>query len=112
MATKRGKTVKVTLEYGYAVTSPRFKDVKKGDRISFTCPQGDLNLVLTPKELFEKTSFKSGDEPILVKKDGAAKIWCGGTFRLANGHGTVGSDGDYPITIKPKRGKYGVHSED
>jgi hypothetical protein len=106
MATQPGKTVKVTLVYGYAVTTPQFHHVKKGDKITFTSPQGSLDLLLTPKELFNTNRFKTGDDPILVTKSGPVQIWCGGSFQVPQ-TAWVGPE----VTIKPTRGKYGVHSE-
>jgi hypothetical protein len=106
MATKPGKTIKVKLSYGYTVSAPKFS-VKKGDKITFTSPQGQLDLVLSPKDAFEKNRFRTGDNPILVTKTGPVQIWCGGRFEVPEIYQVNGY-----VTIAPARGKYGVHSED
>jgi hypothetical protein len=76
--------IKLTWDFDHKVQDkPNIPKLKGGDKIEFYAdPPSTVDVELLPSEAFEPARFKTGDPPVLVKKDsdGKTKIWCGGQF--------------------------------
>jgi hypothetical protein len=126
MATPTLKTKAQTIELTYnfvkktisfqAPKSLRGKDpkklkLKKGDLLKFSCKQGTLNILFSPPDAFNPSTYTDGGHPVEVTRDlkpgDKPMIECGGTFK--NKDGKV--DYEKTITINPKTDGYGVTPE-
>ena len=98
--------------------NPKNLKVEKDDELLFTCQQGPLDLLLSPKGVFEPLEYKTGGEVKVVKvlrdikPEDDAMIKCGGTFNNSSGT-LVYETGKRPteITINPATDGYGVTPE-
>jgi hypothetical protein len=100
------------------------KQLKRGKRITFKSPQGDLDLLLEPKpaSAFKPVTFQTGDKPVRVTQaPKKVTIWCGGRFLVRNykprpnghsGHGAKAPVIPKEVRITPRRNRLGVHGDD
>jgi hypothetical protein len=80
---------------------PQNTHLKKGNKVTFVCDQGTLNLWLEPKDAWDRRTFRTGGRPVLVKRP-KGKIWCGGTFTIK----TIRGDST-TVKINPKKKLFG-----
>jgi len=103
------KRVKLSYDFTHKtlITSPRTPVLKKGDRVTFTSPQGEVHVLLRPADAFSPAEFKKGDPPVKVVKNVEGTIWCGGKYR--DGEGITATE----INIVPREnGDWGAHTVD